>query len=147
MLDITKAEYLDREPALKADCVMAQSKVGLGNTKSKKVAPQVTKPVLLNICVCECLRGQAFFFALKRGFVLDLVLAALMAGTVCSLESGRGWRRKRLPAPAQNQNCSKQRMDVQLTKSKSSAKEKEKRKWQRNVKLQLKSLMVLVYVI
>jgi hypothetical protein len=141
---LNKAEYLDREPALKADCVMAQSKVGLGNTKSKKVAPQVTKPVLLNICVCKCLRGQAFFFALKRGFVLDLVLAALMAG----VENAR----KRLPAsvfpaPAQNRNNSKQRTDVQLTKSKSSAREKEKRKWQRNVKLQLKILMVLVCAI
>ena len=31
-----KAEYLDREPALKADCVMAQSEGDLGNTRSIK---------------------------------------------------------------------------------------------------------------
>ena len=31
-----KAEYLDREPALKADCVVAQSEGDLGNTRSIK---------------------------------------------------------------------------------------------------------------
>lgn len=34
--ELRKAEYLDREPALKADCVVAQSEGDLGNTRSIK---------------------------------------------------------------------------------------------------------------
>ena len=55
-----EAEYLDREPALEAEHVMACSRVGPARGQTK-VAPQVERPVLWNSARgCE---GQAFLLA------------------------------------------------------------------------------------
>ena len=61
--ELRKAEYLDREPALKADCVVAQSEGDLGNTRSIKGGTAGYKACpFKHSSVGACFQGQVFLF-------------------------------------------------------------------------------------
>ena len=90
------AEYLDREPALKADCVVAQSEGDLGNTRSIKGGTAGYKACPFKHSSVGRVFSRTGFFVLPKVCLLRKS-GGVQGGTKQNLDiTGRQFKRKNL---------------------------------------------------
>ena len=94
--ELRKAEYLDREPALKADCVVAQSEGDLGNTGSIKGGTAGYKACPFKHSSVGRVFSRTGFFVLPK-VCLPRKSGGVQGGTKQNLDvTGRQFKRKNL---------------------------------------------------
>lgn len=94
--ELRKAEYLDREPALKADCVVAQSEGDLGNTRSIKGGTAGYKACPFKHSSVGRVFSRTGFFVLPKVCLLRKS-GGVQGGTKQNLDiTGRQFKRKNL---------------------------------------------------